>query len=358
MTFSELATRIAARAGKQINNTVVASRIKAGINDICKIQWNNYPWSFRRRDYSFVTVPEVSTGTVSVTSGSRALTFSSAVLTSGVHDGAWFNVPSLSPDNWYKIRVVNSTTTATLEVPFQGSNNATASYKIIKTDYLLPPEINDLSGLSLETEGNKFDLLDYASQSQYRPVLTSSGFPRQAAIFKADFNGSTYSTGTVSGSLNTRTLTGVGTSWLANVKEGDSFSDGTESYRVYSVDSDTQITLYNHLTTALSGASYTITSRFGNFIRFKSGFADSHVVHVQGLRAYVELVNDRDFNEMTERFSTEIIESSLRVELSSTPDQRENDILTVSEAMFQSARATDSGAFPRRNYTPIFNPRT
>lgn len=74
-------------------------------------------------------------------------------------------------------------------------------------------------------------------------------------------NKQTYSTGTVSGSSGSPTLTGSSTVWSGNVEAGMYFCTADSDpkvYRITSVNSNTSITLDRNLSAALAGASYSI----------------------------------------------------------------------------------------------------
>lgn len=71
-----------------------------------------------------------------------------------------------------------------------------------------------------------------------------------------------YTTGTISGTSATSTITGSGTSWLSNVEAGMYFvvpqTSNPRVYRIESVDSDTSITLDRNLNNTHSGIDYNI----------------------------------------------------------------------------------------------------
>lgn len=79
------------------------------------------------------------------------------------------------------------------------------------------------------------------------------------SVFMGGTTLSPYTTGTISVSNGSPTVTGSGTSWLANVRAGDSFrGNGGGLYIIQSVDSNTQITLTSNHSGALSGVTYGI----------------------------------------------------------------------------------------------------
>jgi hypothetical protein len=73
-----------------------------------------------------------------------------------------------------------------------------------------------------------------------------------------------YSTGTISISSGTTTVTGVGTAFTDYVQAGDLFQKSGENvlYAIASVTDDTHLELASNYPDALSGASYIITVDF------------------------------------------------------------------------------------------------
>lgn len=355
MTFNEIATRVAKRSNKSINNTEVSTRIKEEINYAGRIAWNNFPWTFRNREFLFTTVPQVTIGTVEVTADSRTITFSSAVL-SDTFKGAWIRFPGAEPDNWYKIKTVSSSTVALVDPAYVGTTDAAATYELRKQDYLVPMEIRDFSSLNVTGSLGPISIDNFNTPAPL-PIFPL-GSATRGALFNQSIDETTYSDGTVSAALNTRVITGVGTAFLSNVTEGDSFIADSNTYTVASIESDTQLTLYNHVKTALSGSAYQTVRKFGKVLRLPTSTEDKHTVVIKALRKYSPLVNDLDFNELTEDYPDELEEMALRLELSSTPDNRENAVLQVASLLFQRAQGTDQGMFPKHNSSPIFNVRS
>lgn len=88
------------------------------------------------------------------------------------------------------------------------------------------------------------------------------GLNRLRQVIREPFSAlSTYSAGTVSVTLGSASVTGSGTSWLTNVKPGETFFIAAgQYYHILSVESDTALTLTaNYAGTTGSGKSYTVT---------------------------------------------------------------------------------------------------
>ncbi len=359
LTLTQAVSRVAARLNKNANDTTVFNRIKNHINDVCLEKWLGYAWSFRFREYPLVLTAVVESGTLTATNGSRTVTASGTPFSSVVHVGAWINFKQDSTQALYRVLSVDSTSTVTIEPAYQGTTGSSKTYQLSKTDYLIPTEIVDTASLKLMYNGRPLTPT-HQTISDYRlmPPLVV-GAPTNLSIFNQSQKETTYTTGTLSGTINTVTLTGVGTSWLDNVKEGDEIliSGDDNVYNVFSVDSNTAITLYQKLKVAASGASYTITRKFGKVIRVTHASDQAYVAFIKGLRHYFPLINNADTNELLARFPHAVIEGAIWREAGSSPDPREDSIYMKSEAMWARAQSEDEAIIPQHNPNPIWNPR-
>lgn len=341
MTLSEII--IAAGDGKLVTNSDVKNRFIRHVNRIREFAWDKYIWSFKKRSWSIRTYDQISSGTVSAVNASNSVTFSASVL-SAPYVGAYFRVLGSVPESWYKI-VAQGGTTATLDIPYQGATNATGSYEVRKFDYLIPSE---LAGQAKMTDSQGRIIVVQSVLSRPSLIPDSRGRPQTAVIWTDDPIGSTYTTGTISGTVDTRTVTGSGTSWLSNVTAGDQLevtvASTTYKYHVRSVESDTSLTLYQFLRVGISAATtYTIRNQFGRIVRFSPTADDEYTISISGVRHLYPLAHDNDIDELLAYHSSALIEGIIGLEQGASPDNRENPQM----AKFLSMLATKAGADAR-----------
>jgi hypothetical protein len=357
VTLLEALTRIASRTNKDISNTTVKARLLGHLNDACQEKWDGFEWSFRWRDYPLVLTADVTSGTMTATNGSSTVTASGTPFVTGVHENGWIRFTEDSVSTWYRVHSVDSTATITIEPAYQGTTGANKLYELKRTDYRLPTELADVGAINITSQGKPLGVSTLGSLDlNYQPDL-KRGYPTMAALFDTDFKGATYSTGTVSGSINTRSITGSGTSWRSNVSPGDTMTFASVKYTVYRVESDTSITLYQNLQATVSGASYTSVRQFGRILRLTPSADQAYVVFVRGLRRYAPLVNDNDINDFLNRYPAAVIEAAVWRELGSSPDPREASNYMKSEQMWNNAIAEDRKLTARKNQAPIWSPR-
>lgn len=359
MTLTTMVTRICSRLNKNPNDSVVVARIKNHINDVCLEKWNGYAWSFRYRDYPLVLSPVVTTGTVTATNGSQTVTASGTPFSTTLHPGAWIQFTADTVQAIYRVLAVASTSSLTIEPAYQGTTGGSKAYRLCPTDYLLPSELLDTGNLAVSYNGRPLQLSHQLMVDSYQAPILSQGYPTNVTVYNQKVTTSTYSAGTATTAAASVTVTGTSTAWLANVKPGDEivFTGDTATYQVYSVDSDTQLTLYNHVTALLSGVAYTITRQFGKVLRITPCSDVSYVCFLKGLRAYAPLVNNTDTNELLYRFPHAVLEGAVWREAGSSPDHREDSLYMKSEKMWGIAMGEDEQVMPKDNNEPIYDAR-
>lgn len=359
LTLTTAISRVASRLNKNANDTSVKARIKNHINDTCQEKWHGYFWSFRYREYPLVMSAQVTSGTLTATNASQTVTASGTPFDSTIHKGAWLRLTADTLQAWYRVVTVVSTSQVTITPAYQGTTGSSKAYQLCKTDYLLPIEVSDIGRLKATYNGVPLTIEhQLQTDSYYQPPL-SVGPPNHLTLFNQDQTYSTYTTGTVTGTINTLTLTGSSTAWLANVYPGDEIliNGDTNIYKVFNVDSDTQITLYNNLVAAPSGATYAISRQFGKVLRTNPCPDNPYVCFIKGLRAYSPLVNDADTNELLARFPAAVIEGAVWREAGASPDPREDSIYQRSEGLWLRAQGEDESILSQVNYQPIFDSR-
>ena len=360
MTLTQAISRVCSRLNKSSSDLSVAARIKNHINDACMEKYLGYQWSFRWREYALVLAPMVTTGTLTATNGSNTVTASGTPFNSAIHVGAWLRFTADSPEAIYRVTSVTSTSAVLIDPAYQGTTGASKAYQLMKTDYLLPSELVDIGQLKLTYGQRPVPIRHQLMSDKYYQPPVSQGTPVEASVFNHEQRLMTYSTGTVSGSSGSVTLTGAGTSWLGNVFPGDeiTINGDTNVYKVYNVDSDTQITLYEKLTAAVAAlTTYTASRQFGHILRVTPCPDNPYVCLIKGLRDYAPLINNADTCELLARYPHAVIESAVWREAGSSPDPREDSLYMRSEMMWAKAQGEDEALIPASNRNPIFNPR-
>lgn len=132
LTFSDLQNEVYAHSGLDSSDSTNTTNVNRWINytqqDICA----RYPWPFMQSRESIVTVPDYSTGTVSINSGSQTVTGTGTTFTATQGNSGKYYIQFAGSNDWYLISAYNSATSLNIENNYLGSSNLTNVKYIIR----------------------------------------------------------------------------------------------------------------------------------------------------------------------------------------------------------------------------------
>jgi|GEM_PF-1324638 len=177
LTFGEVRLQIAKRF-PGYDPEVVTSFLNERYRDVCRL----CNWTSLKLRAMFSTSAPYQTGTVAVSSGSVALTGTGTAWAAAM-SGWWIRFGS---DDSYYTFIQTSPTTATLDRPYEGVDNAAASYTLWRTIFVLPDDVREPSeftvmnpaGAILPTSETVLDADD--------PTRTRRGKPSRWAPYQSD----------------------------------------------------------------------------------------------------------------------------------------------------------------------------
>jgi len=289
--FTELVERL--QRDLLRDNTADEGKYKSLINDIytdwlpSKVDWRILQTS------SYITLSEpYSTGTISATNGSQNITGSGTTWTASM---TGWKIKIEGDDNIYTFTRTGNTS-GTLDKPFLGTTGTSLTYTLFQDTYSLASDFERLlpygknRGLYYFDNGQRYyleprredEFFKYKAVTPDTPLYYWIDAKNNKVVFDPPPNEemyvyyeyiprltrlTEYTTGTVSVTSGSATVTGSGTAFSSFVSAGDYFridDDGTGSssywYQIDSVDSDTQLTLTsNYLGNSGSSLSYTIS---------------------------------------------------------------------------------------------------
>ena len=143
------------------------------------------------------------------------------------------------------------------------------------------------------------------------PVPTESGDPKYNILVGSKLD--TYSTGTLSGTVNLKVLTGSGTSWASveGLGKGSKITIGTNVYVVDTVDSDTQITIYEDIVTTISGGTSYSISLDNYIIQFHPYPDEARNIYFKYQRLPFPLIEDQDVPDLPDQWHHILISAGL-----------------------------------------------
>ncbi len=232
------------------------------VNDSIQIAMDRmfqfHDWPYYLQEGAIETVDDSSTSTVIVTQGSKTVTAAAAAFSAAMV-GRKFRIEGNSV--YYRIASFTDTTNIELEQNYQGGDESGVSYEIYQDEYRLAADVDkyklirqlENSAIVWSTSPTNFD--------QIFPTPQTLADPRIEVMSGTKLD--SYLTGTISGTGGTSVITGSSTVWASVEGLGrmSLVKIGSSVYTVKSVDSDTQLTVYESIATIASGTSYEIPLR-------------------------------------------------------------------------------------------------
>lgn len=305
MTRLEIATAVENISNVKDQRILVNTSIQVALDRV--YQFHDFPYYIQDKGV-IKTADDYTTGTVSITNSSTAVAGTLTVWTSAM---AGRKIRFNGENAYYRIKSITDGTNLVLEQPYQGTTDTDATYAIYQDEYRLAPDVDKYKILRQAQNG--------VTLFSYHPTAFDEIYPMPNSF--ADPIGEImegtlldiYSTGTLSGSANSTTLTGSGTSWTS-VEGLDRMSRiriGTSVYTVKSVDSDTQITLYEKLSVNVAASTaYEITLNNLRLQLYQIPNAQ-RVIYYRYFRIPAILANDYDLPDMPFGFHHLLIYGSL-----------------------------------------------
>lgn len=135
LTFANLESEVYAHTGLDSTDSTNSTNVDRWLNycqqDICA----RWPWRFMESREAIVTIPDYTTGTISVSTGGTTVTGSGTTFTSIMGTSAQYWIQFLGSNDWYLITAFASATSITIEEAYQGLTNLTNTTYIIRKRY-------------------------------------------------------------------------------------------------------------------------------------------------------------------------------------------------------------------------------
>ncbi len=272
--------------------------------------FEHHDWPYYIQDKGVIeTTAEYSTGTVTVTNGSKTVTGDGTTFTTAMV-GRKFRSNDKNP--FYRIGAFVSTTEITLEENYQGDDASDVGFNIYKDEYRLKSDVDKYKIVRQARNNVALFSLHPSRFDEVFPMPRNSSDPVYEIMEGTLLD--TYSTGTVT--LTGTTITGTTTAWtsveglgrLSNIRIGNNV------YHVKTVDSDTQITTFETVIAVAAASSYEITL---NNLRVQvHQIPDSQrLLYYRYFRIPDPLANDFDLPDMPHAFHWLLIYGSLSMVL-------------------------------------------
>jgi len=304
MTFSDIYTQVESLSNVKAQRTLIKHAIQMGLD---RATARDLPYLMS--EGRITTLAEYTTGTVTVTNGSKTVTGDGTTFTVFMV-GRKFRIDA-DDDTYYIISGFTSITEITLETPYQGTTASGGVFTIWQDTYRLPADCDTYKVMRQIEDKVAMQGIEASAFDLYEPVPTSEGTPNYEIIAGSRLD--TYSTGTLSGTISTSTLTFSGASLLSveGLSRGSRITISTNVYTVKSVDSDTQITIYELLAvTYTTGTTYSIS--LDNLrIQFYLMPIAAKNIYFRYQRTAFPLIGDTDIPDLPDQWQWILIHAGL-----------------------------------------------
>ena len=191
-TFEDIWTRVANRARIPTSDTTRLDRIKQILNDVYLDICLQEDWYWLIKRHVFNTASAYDQGTITVTTGSTAFTFSTTPTSLGSFVGRKLLVSGGTPDSLAVFRISTHTSgaaTGLLDVAYTNTSSSTSSFNVYQDEYDLPTDF-----LSL-VDSQRYGFALPAAPIGPRDMLelkardTSEGKPQRYTVLDFDTTG-------------------------------------------------------------------------------------------------------------------------------------------------------------------------
>ena len=303
LQYSTILTRVKALSNVTSQDSLIKDAIQMGLD---RATMADLPYLMT--EGVITTVAPYVTGTVTVANGSKTVTGILTVFTSAM---VGRKIRIAGENAYYRIGAYVSATEITLEVAYQGSLTSGNTYSIYKDEYRLPADL-DVYKVMRQIENNTAMVgIEPSAFDIYEPSPQSQGSPNFEILAGTKLD--TYTTGTISGTVNLSVLTGAGTSWTGvdGLGKGSRITIGTVVYTIKSVDSDTQITIYEKLSSTVAALSTYIIHLDNYIIQFFQIPDSAENIYFRYQRIPYPLINDEDIPDLPEKYQYILITAGL-----------------------------------------------
>lgn len=194
LVFSDLQNEVYAHTGiasadTDSNGVTMSTNVNRWLNYVQQDICSRWPWTFLLGREAVATIPDYTTGTISVSSGGTAVTGVSTAWTATQGDGTYFIQFSGSND-WYRVSARGGVTALTIETAYQGTASLSgATYTIRKFFYSLSATADEI--IDVRNWGTPVKLIqcDLRTIDTINPLVQSSSPGYAYMMFGTDASG-------------------------------------------------------------------------------------------------------------------------------------------------------------------------
>lgn len=253
MTFADIQAQVVAITNVQQQTDLVKKSINIALNRIAEY----FEWPFYMVNTGVIsTIAPYTTGTVTATNGSAIIIGVGTAWTSAM-TGRKIRVGNGQP--YYRIKSIDSTTALTLTALFQDNTATATTYTIYKDEYRLAQDVDTYKTIVQIQNAIAMFSTPPARFDKFFPSPYSYSNPTLEIMEGTTLD--TYSTGTVTVTVNSSTIVGVGTAWdtVESLGRMGMITIGVNVYTIKSVTDATHLVIFEVPSTGAVTSLYSIS---------------------------------------------------------------------------------------------------
>lgn len=188
LTFTDLQNEVFAHVGIDSNDTTNQNNVKRWINycqqDLC----GRWPWPFMFGREAIATIPDYSTGTVSISNSNTAVTGVGTTFTTTHGDGTYF-IQFAGTNDFYQVTSRSSNTSITLTTAFQGTTLSGVTFILRKFFYSLSSTADEVVDCRNWNTPVKLIQCDFRTIDLINPLVQSTSPGYAYIMFGVDASG-------------------------------------------------------------------------------------------------------------------------------------------------------------------------
>lgn len=186
LTFTDLQNDVYAHTGLDSADTTNQTNVKRWINYVQQDLCSRWPWTFLYGRESVVTVPDVTTGTITLANGNTTGTFNGLTYGSGLVAGYFLQFSGAN--DWYKISS-NINTSFTLDTAYAGTSLVAATFTLRKVFYSLSSVVDEVLDVRNWNTPVKLIQCDFRTIDLINPLAQSTNAPYGYMMYGVDAAG-------------------------------------------------------------------------------------------------------------------------------------------------------------------------
>lgn len=255
MTYQDLQNQVISMSIVQSQASLVQFACQWALNRIS--QEFEFPYYMNSKGVITTTAP-YATGKATSVKGSASIIGIGTTWTASMV-GLKFQIQG--DQAHYYILTINSPTSLTLSVPYQGTGQTGVTYNIYKDEYKLAPDVQSYN--TLVQIQNSIPMVGIAPSRFDQNFPTQQSFDSPYLEMMEGTQLDTYSTGSVTTTNLSTTVTGISTAWttVEGLGRMTNIIIAGNRYTVQSVVSDTSLITYEQIIGGVAGSSYQLLLR-------------------------------------------------------------------------------------------------